>query len=116
MCKQLHERSGAGFWSLRQPMSRSSIQPSRPSSTKGQERSLLPPTPGCFRAELIGSCRLPRVMRCRLFTITPSPAAGQLIRYGRATAGLFHERGVYVGRILKGEKPGDLEMVSGLDM
>src|SRR6516164_4816167 len=50
-------------------MSRSSIEPSRPPSTKGQERSLLPPTPGCFRAKLIVSWRLPRVMRCRLFMI-----------------------------------------------
>ena len=52
----------------RQPMSRSSIEPSRPSSTKGQERSLLPPTPGCFRAELSGSWRLPRVTRSLLCT------------------------------------------------
>ena len=40
---------------------------------------------------------------------TASPAAGQLIRYGRVfTAAVDHDRGVYVGRILKGEKPGDL--------
>jgi putative ABC transport system substrate-binding protein len=38
---------------------------------------------------------------------TSSLAAGQLIRYGRATVA-FHDHGVYVGRILKGEKPGDL--------
>ena len=37
---------------------------------------------------------------------TAGPAAGQLIRYGPVTP--FHDRGVYVGRILKGEKPGDL--------
>ena len=30
-----------------------------------------------------------------------------MIRYGSATA-RFHDQGVYVGRILKGEKPGDL--------
>ena len=40
---------------------------------------------------------------------TSSRAAGQLIRYGRVfTAAVDHDRGVYVGRILKGEKPGDL--------
>ena len=40
---------------------------------------------------------------------TAGPAAGQLIRYGRVfTAAVDHDRGVYVGRILKGEKPGDL--------
>ena len=38
---------------------------------------------------------------------TSGPAAGQLIRYGTATVP-FHDHGVYVGRILKGEKPGDL--------
>jgi putative ABC transport system substrate-binding protein len=38
---------------------------------------------------------------------TSSPAAGQLIRYGRATLA-SHDQGAYVGRILKGEKPGDL--------
>ena len=39
---------------------------------------------------------------------TAGPAAGQLIRYGRVFTAAFHDRGVYVGRILKGEKPGDL--------
>ena len=40
---------------------------------------------------------------------TAGPAAGQLIRYGRVfTAAVDYDRGVYVGRILKGEKPGDL--------
>ena len=38
---------------------------------------------------------------------TSSRAAGQLIRYGPATVA-FHDHGVYLGRILKGEKPGDL--------
>ena len=31
-----------------------------------------------------------------------------MIRYGRVFTAAFHDRGVYVGRILKGEKPGDL--------
>ena len=39
---------------------------------------------------------------------TAGPAAGQLIRYGRVFTAAFHGQGVYVGRILKGEKPGDL--------
>ena len=38
---------------------------------------------------------------------TSGPAAGQLIRYGPATVA-FHDHGVYLGRILRGEKPGDL--------
>jgi hypothetical protein len=38
---------------------------------------------------------------------TSSRAAGQLIRYGPATVA-FHDHGVYLGRILKSEKPGDL--------
>ena len=39
---------------------------------------------------------------------TAGPAAGQLIRYGPVFTAAFHDRGVYVGRVLKGEKPGDL--------
>ncbi len=38
-------------------------------------------------------------------------AAGGLISYATSFAGQFHDAALYVGRILKGEKPGDLPVL-----
>jgi ABC-type uncharacterized transport system substrate-binding protein len=46
---------------------------------------------------------MPTMYHRREFTI-----AGGLVSYGPSMPGAYHDVGVYTGRILKGEKPGDL--------
>jgi putative ABC transport system substrate-binding protein len=59
------------------------------------------------RSELLGSLALgnglPTIYQYREFA-----AAGGLMAYGGSVTDLFRQSGVYVGRILKGEKPADL--------
>jgi putative ABC transport system substrate-binding protein len=43
-----------------------------------------------------------------IYTNRDFPAAGGLMSYGTPPLVSYHQAGIYVGRILKGEKPGDL--------
>jgi putative tryptophan/tyrosine transport system substrate-binding protein len=59
------------------------------------------------RAEKLGATSLrlgmPAIYQYREFT-----AAGGTMSYGGSIVDSYHHAGLYVGRILKGEKPGDL--------
>jgi ABC-type uncharacterized transport system substrate-binding protein len=59
------------------------------------------------RAEKLGATSLrlaiPAIYQYRQFT-----AAGGVMSYGGSIVDSYHQAGLYVGRILKGEKPGDL--------
>jgi len=46
-----------------------------------------------------------------IYTLSEFAASGGLISYGASRADAWHQAGVYVGRILKGEKPAELPVV-----
>jgi len=46
-----------------------------------------------------------------IYTLSEFAASGGLISYGASRADAWHQAGIYVGRILKGEKPSELPVI-----
>jgi putative ABC transport system substrate-binding protein len=64
---------------------------------------------GSYRQSLIAV--LARHAMPAMFPIREAIVAGGVISYGANFADAFHLLGIYVGRILKGEKPADLPVL-----
>jgi ABC-type uncharacterized transport system substrate-binding protein len=66
-------------------------------------------TDGLFisRGELLGTLALRQALPA-VFQFQAFAAAGGLMSYGGSLAELYRQSGIYAGRILKGERPGDL--------
>src|SRR5258708_8967167 len=64
---------------------------------------------GSYRENLIAV--LARHAMPAMFPTRESVVAGGLISYGGSYAGALRQLGIYVGRILRGEKPADLPVL-----
>jgi putative ABC transport system substrate-binding protein len=63
-----------------------------------------------FRGQQLASLALQYSIPA-IFDVRGHVLAGGLISYGSSLSGAYHQAGVYTGRILKGEKPGDLPVM-----
>jgi len=61
--------------------------------------------------ELAGRLAVPAIFEVRVFV-----TAGGLMSYGTSIAEAYHKAGVYTGRIVRGEKPSDLDVVCPTSM